>query len=190
MKLALMVLSAAVLVHGASHADEAPTPEAVAGKANVLGIVRTTDKYGIRDVDVVLQREDGTEVARTTTDADGGYQIPCVEHGTYHLELDPRNSGFHGQTVVAPIEEKGLVVVWTAATDKPAVASSTKGGGRCGAVAGSRAGSGSVAASNLAAIGAITGTIAVGGTLGGLAASGAFDSDSDGGTDGPLSPAQ
>lgn len=43
------------------------------------------------DVEVRLLRDDGTEVARTTTDVDGWFEFPLLESGTYRIEVPASN---------------------------------------------------------------------------------------------------
>jgi hypothetical protein len=198
MKIAITLLAVAMFVPGAVHANEPAGQPQVAGRANLRGVVHDARGVGVPDVDLLLLHEDGAEVARATTTSDGDYAFGCVDEGAYHLTLDPKTSGLVGRTVVARVGPRGLAVSWTAGPDKPALAQGSPQGGACGEhdvvitpplPAG---GSAAVKSSNLAAIGSVSGVIAAGGTLGGLAATGAFDGSNSGGDnrDSPASPIQ
>lgn len=155
----------------------APSPSnAAAGKVNVVGSVSNLAGEPVPGASVELLSA-GEVVGGAVTSASGGYTIPCVAPGRYEIRLDPRTPGVHGETFVAPVGDDGLLVKWTVGGDQPALAAAVGGGGTCnestiGAAPAAPAAAAGVPAA--AAIG-VGGAVVVGGTLGGLAASGSFD---------------
>jgi hypothetical protein len=51
----------------------------------------TSEEHPAPGVEVRLLRDDGTEFARTTTDADGWFEFPLLETGTYRIEVPGSN---------------------------------------------------------------------------------------------------
>lgn len=153
-------------------------------QANVGGIVQDADKNGVAGTDVTLLGTDGTEVAKTTTAADGSYSFGCVTPGDYHMQVAPKGD-FEGQKVEAPVGPNGLNVAWAVDAGKPALASATATGGACGttvaavppAAADGGAGGGSILGTNGAAI-VGGGALLAGAGVGIAAAAGAFQPDS------------
>ena len=172
------------LIAPAAHAAGDASTGAPA-RGNIVGVVHDAEGRGVPDVGVEVLDGDGKVLQRATSSRAGGYEIRCVSEGAYDLRLDPGTTGHRGQRVVAPVTGDGLTVDWTVAPDKPAIARARPTGGPCqadAAVAGAPAGAGS-AGGTAAAVGLGAGAAAVSGTIGGLSASGAFDSD-------PATPSQ
>lgn len=174
--LATGIGAAPVAATGGGAADSAPA------RGNIVGVVHDENGQGVGDIAVEVLDGDGKVVQRATSSRAGGYEIRCVDEGTYDLRLDPAKSGHRGQRVVAPVTGDGLTVDCTVAADKPAIARARANGGACASAAGEApgapAGTGAEGAGAAAGLGA--GALAVSGTIGGLSASGAFDSDKSG----------
>ncbi|HYC22943.1 MAG TPA: carboxypeptidase-like regulatory domain-containing protein [Candidatus Bathyarchaeia archaeon] len=63
----------------------------------------------------------GRPIASAVTDELGAYQISSLGEGEYRLTLDPRSTGFQGQTIVAEISASGsLIVDWRVSFKAPA----------------------------------------------------------------------
>jgi hypothetical protein len=173
--------TAVVLFVGSSWAENAKTtaqdssPDAARG--NVVGIVHDEAGNAVADATIEVLDGNGQVVNRTTSSRAGGYQIPCVAPGEYDLRLDAQKSGHRGERVVAPVTADGLTVDWTVARDKPAIARARPSGGSCAPAPEAAGAPAGAAGGEAAALGLGAGAAAVSGTIGGFAASGAFDSN-------------
>lgn len=150
-------------------------------RGNIVGVVHDESGQGVAGVGIEVLDGEGQVLERATSSKAGGYEIRCLAEGTYDLRLDPARSGHRGQRVVAPVTGDGLRVDWTVAPDKPALARAHASGGSCSAPGESAGAPEGAAASDgsAAAVGLGAGALAISGTIGGLAASDAFDSDRD-----------
>lgn len=192
---ALAVVSVFGFVTAVEAADEKSD---AATQSMVRGQVSDIAKNPVGGVEVVLRSEEGKEIARTTTNSQGLYELGCVDMGNYQYEILP-TEGFKGHKVVAPLGPNGLEIAWAVDEKKPALASATATGGACaggvvvagasqgGVDAGSTAAAGAAGPSGAGSAAAVVGGAAVAGGVGvGIAAgAGAFDSSSEAG-----SPAQ
>lgn len=196
-----IVALTAVAVFGFSSVAVAADPGSkgsdAAEQSVVRGQVSDVDKKPVSGAEIVLLNEDGQEIARTKTDANGAYSLGCVDLGSYQHQISA--AGFKGQKVAAPLGPNGLVVAWAVDPQKPALASATASGGPC---VGSVAAAGTIGAAGaegttgtVGAVGADGGTVggtpaivlgggalAAGAGVGIAAGAGAFDSDSGPGT--------
>lgn len=155
-------------------------PAAASGSDGVYvgGTVADANGAPVAGVELELLDSSGRVAGTAITGDNGGYELPCVPAGRYHLRLDPASTGVQGDTVAAPVGADGLVVNWTVDKDKPPLAAALAAGGPCTAQRiGAAPPAPEAAASTIppAAIVGGAGAVVVGGTLGGLAASGAFD---------------
>jgi hypothetical protein len=173
-RIGLGVLTAGISA-AASHADD--DARAAPERGNIVGIVHDEEGSAVADVNVEVLDKNGRVLERATSSRAGGYEIRCLAEGEYDLRLDPGKSGHQGQRVVAPVTADGLTVDWTVAPDKPALARAQQTGGPCQMGAGEAAGAPAAAGGGgAAAVGLGGAAAAVSGTIGGLSASGAFDS--------------
>ena len=106
--------------------------------SNILGIVYDSEGKPVNGCRINVTDSAGKVVADGRTDLYGRYCIPAVDPGTYTLVLDPANTGVGSGNGVVNLQLEGLTVDWTAAKDKPAIASATPGvaslaAGTCGA---------------------------------------------------------
>jgi hypothetical protein len=86
-----------------------------------IGTVVDNRGAPVAGVDIYAQDVNGKVVARATTDRLGSYLIPSLVEGEYHLTLDPRGTGYQGQTIVAEIAASGsLIVDWRLSVKYPA----------------------------------------------------------------------
>jgi hypothetical protein len=87
------------------------------------------DQHGspVAGVEIFVQDLfDGRPIASAVTDALGTYQISSLGEGEYRLTLDPRGTGFQGQTIVAEISASGsLIVDWRLSFKGPARTTAT-----------------------------------------------------------------
>lgn len=170
------LLAALLLLPGLSPKAIAQEPAETKGKvlrANIVGAVRDKQGNPVEGVEVSARRDHGGKiVASAVTNDEGEYVIECLNQDQYNLTLDPRTTGFQGQTLVASLGPEGLIANWAVSSAAPAVAEAEPGGIPCGGYAWGAAG---------AALGGL-------GVVGGLGASGVFDNDN--GRSPPVSPTQ
>lgn len=116
---------------GAAPSDS-PAPSAAA-RANVVGSVWDEAGEPVPAARLELVDERGAVVARSRTGRAGRYRMECVDPGRYRLRLRPEAGGFRGETVVVPLDARGVRVEWRVAPTKTALALATATGGTCGA---------------------------------------------------------
>jgi hypothetical protein len=104
-------------------------------------------------------------VGQATTNAQGQYTIANLPPGEYTIALDPLKTGFQGNTVLASVGADGLTVNWTVSPTNLAVATATAG-------TGFGLGTGGIV---------LLSVLGLGGVVGIVAGTGAFDSGDGGG---------
>ena len=102
-------------------------------RSNIIGEVRDAQGNPIKDVEVVAQDPDGKALARATTNDKGQYLMKCLEQRQYLMILNALPAGFQGQSAVAYLGERGLIVNWMTSVATPAIVTAKQGGGVCGA---------------------------------------------------------
>jgi len=118
----------------ASAQDSSSTPRTRLGlRSNIVGEVRDAQGHPLKDVEVIAQDTDGKALARATTNDKGRYVMECLEQRKYVMTLDALPANFQGQSAVAFLREKGLIINWTTAIAAPAIVTAKRGGGGCGA---------------------------------------------------------
>jgi len=95
--------------------------------ASIVGTVVDTQGKPVAGVKIIAQDTSGKVVAETVADAEGRYSLEKLPVGQYHLALDPANTCFLGETVVAALAEEGLTVNWVVSCGTNAVAYASAG---------------------------------------------------------------
>ena len=67
------------------------------------------------------------QYASAISGSDGSFRMDGLPSGEYLLKLDPRGTGFQGQTVVTNVGQAGLTVSWKVSTSSPAFAMAQPG---------------------------------------------------------------
>jgi len=111
---------------------DSPAPSAAA-RANVVGSVWDEAGEPVPMASLELVDERGVVVARSQTGRTGRYRMECLDPGRYRLRLRPEVGGYRGETVVVPLDGRGVRVEWRVAPTKTALALATATGGACGA---------------------------------------------------------
>jgi len=148
------------------------TPSAL---TKVVGIVNGPDGKPVPGVQIsAVDKVTGKVIARAVTGPDGRYVIKeIIPNRVYVLKLDPLAAGVKAGDVVAYIGPEGLTSDWDVSAVADAVDQAITGtGAGVGAGLGTGAGVGTLGALGIG-LGA-TGAV-LGGTLGGIAASGGFN---------------
>jgi hypothetical protein len=104
--------------------------------ATLAGAILDVQGKPVEGVEISVQDATGKTVASAVTNAKGVYAMEGIPPGQYHVSLNPLNTGFQGQTVVATVSEKGLTVSWTVSSTAPAVAAATPGIATAGGIFG------------------------------------------------------
>lgn len=99
---------------------------------NVAGSVRSEAGDPVAKAKLELIDDQGVVVAQSETGSTGLFQMDCVEPGRYRLRLRPEAAGYRGETVVVPLDARGVRVDWKVAATVPALALATPTGGTCG----------------------------------------------------------
>ncbi len=95
--------------------------------SNILGIVYDSQGKPVNGCRVVVTDSSGKVIAEGRTDLYGRYCITTIDPNAYTLVLEPDNTGVESGTGVVNLQLEGLTVDWTAAKDKPAIASAAPG---------------------------------------------------------------
>jgi len=81
----------------------------------------------VAGVQITAIDSSGNIVDQVITDEDGRYALENLPSGVYDLTLDPRQTGFLGETVVASLNREGLTVNWGVSTACKAIALAAPG---------------------------------------------------------------
>jgi hypothetical protein len=119
----------------------------------------------VQGVEIEIKDAQGNVVGQATTNAQGQYTIANLPPGEYTIALDPLKTGFQGNTVLASVGADGLTVNWTVSPTNLAVATATAG-------TGFGLGTGGIV---------LLSVLGLGGVVGIVAGTGAFDSGDGGG---------
>jgi len=149
--------------------------------ADVSGTVSDAVGKAVAQIKLSATDSSGKSAGSALTDVSGKYQITGLAPGTYVFALDPLSSGFKGGNGLAHLDEKGLTIDWRISTAGPALALARQGASET--LAGDPFGF--TAAEFAGLVGAAGGVISSG-VVGGIAAAGGFDSNSNGNS--PASP--
>lgn len=144
--------------------------------ATLTGVVLDTQGKPVDEVAIEVKDTTGKVMGRVTTNPKGEYTLEELPPGEYHLTLNPLNTNFRGQTVVATVEGKGLTVSWTVSSAAPAIAAATPGVAAAGGILG--LGTTQTFLGGVGLVGAGVGGAAASGSIGG------------GGGGAPVSPGQ
>jgi Carboxypeptidase regulatory-like domain len=134
-------------------------------RSNIVGEVRDAQGNPIKDAEVIAQDLDGKALARATTNDKGQYSIRCLEQRKYLMALNALPVNFQGQSAVAFLGEKGLIINWTTAVLAPTIVTAKQGGGICGAAWFSGLNQTETLITSVAAVGS---TVSLGLALGGV----------------------
>ena len=102
-------------------------------RSNIVGEVRDAQGNPLKDVEVIAQDTDGKALARATTNDKGKYLMECLEQRKYLMTLNALPANFQGQSAIAFLGAKGLIINWTTAISAPTIVTAKQGGGVCGA---------------------------------------------------------
>lgn len=149
--------------------------------AEVSGTVSDVAGKAVAKVKLSASDSSGKNAGTALTDTNGKYQIAGLSPGTYVFALDPLASGFKGGNGLAHVGEKGLTIDWKVSPASPALALARQDGDET--LAGDPFGF--TAAEFAGMVGAASGVV-TSGVVGGIAAAGGFDSNSNGNS--PASP--
>ena len=97
--------------------------------SNIFGIVYDSQGKQVNGCRINVTDSAGKVIAEGRTDLYGRYCITTIDPNAYTLVLEPGNTGVASGTGVVNLQLEGLTVDWTAAKDKPAIASATPGVG-------------------------------------------------------------
>jgi hypothetical protein len=93
--------------------------------ADITGRVLDSQGNPVSGVEILAADANGQTHNRSLTNEQGEYAVTGLEKGQYRLTLNPRASGLKGQTVMAALDQRGLVVAWTASATAPAIATAS-----------------------------------------------------------------
>ena len=97
------------------------------GSPNIVGTVTNAQKNPIRGIKITAKDPSGKILGETISNAEGYYSLENLNPGQYQLTLDPLQSPFHGETVVASLGPQGLTVDWIVSESSKAIAAATPG---------------------------------------------------------------
>lgn len=105
------------------------------GSTLVGTVVDSTGKQ-VGGVKIVAQSPSGKVIGEVVTDNQRQYVLQNLAPGKYHLTLDPLNTPFKGETVLASVGAEGLTVNWAVSAVAPAMAMASPGPGAAGGTGG------------------------------------------------------
>lgn len=93
----------------------------------VAGMVGNPQGSPVAGVKIVARNSSGKVISEAVTDSRGQYAVRNLAPDRYQITLDPLNSPFKGQTVVAAVGTEGLTVNWMVSQVAPALATAAVG---------------------------------------------------------------
>jgi hypothetical protein len=162
-----VLLAATMLSMGPGRANAAVS----LATTSIVGTVKNASGQPVGQVQIsVIDKVTHKVIARAITNPDGTYKITGITpNRVYVIHLDPLATGFKAGDAVAFVGPEGLTSDWDVSSMAEAVDQATVGTGGT---------AGGVSSLGAAGIGLGTEGLVLGGTLGGIAASGGFSSPS------------
>lgn len=101
------------------------SPGSVRGQAEtstIAGTVIDAQRHPVANAKISVKDPSGKILNEAVTDAEGRYCLENLAGGRYELMLEPPQTGFQGETVVASVGPKDLSVDWVISASAKAIA--------------------------------------------------------------------
>lgn len=95
--------------------------------STIVGSVVNAQKNPVPGIKILAKDPSGKILGEAVTNAEGYYNLENLSTGQYQLTLDPLQSPFQGETVVASLGPQGLTVDWIVSESARAIAVATPG---------------------------------------------------------------